>query len=195
MNRLIETGCLCWQSFMGLFQFSGYMVWPAPTPQETQSQLQLKQVLPATFTSGNHGRDQKLFQGLWDLPGRWKCQGHRGIHGLKSPWLASVCNVILQPPLPQPQGFGCLCSRSALILHSLDLGSVQHLNNLTQSLRGSQSSGPVDYTRYLLPQCVLGPSKQKFTCSCKTTFPEPGNKHRPSQTQQRTGNSTASKDS
>lgn len=44
-----------------------------------------------------------------------------------------VCNVLFQPCLPPPHGFVCLCSRSALILHSPGLGRVQHLKNLIQS--------------------------------------------------------------
>lgn len=98
----------------------------------------------ATFTSGNCDRDQKfLSQSMDDLPGRWKCQGYGVTNGLKLPWPASACNVLLQPPLPPAQGFVCLRSRSALILHSPHLGSIQHLNNLIQSLREGQPSGPV----------------------------------------------------
>lgn len=157
----------CWQNFMGLFQFSGYTVWPAPTLQETGSQLQLKQVLPATFTSGNFGRGQKL--GLGDLPGRWKCQRHGSTNRLQLPWPASVCNVLLQPLLPTP----------GVWLPVLKVSSDTAQSRFGQCPTPEQPDTelkrkPVDYTRYLLPRCVLGPSKQKFTCSCKTTFPEPG---------------------
>lgn len=67
-----------------------------------EAQLQLKQVLPATFTSGNRGRDQKL--GLGDLPGRWKCQGHGRNNRFQLPWQASACNVLLQPLFPPRPG-------------------------------------------------------------------------------------------
>lgn len=174
MNILIKQGACCNQWVLTELNRAIPVFW-VHCLTGIPSLLQLKQVFPATFTSGNHGRDQNLLsQNVGDLPGKWKCQGHRGTNRLQLPWPDSVCHVPLQLSLPTSQRFGYLCSRSALILHSPDLDCVQHLSKVIQSLRESQSSGPVDYTRYLLPRCVLGPSKQKFTCFCKTTFPEPG---------------------
>lgn len=120
----------CWQSFMGLFL--GWTVWLASTPQEMESQLQFKWVLS--------------YLHLWELcwrpkapfPGPGRSNGRMEVPGIsRAPTqhtqITLVCNVFLQPCLPPPHGFGCLCSRSALILHSPGLGSVQHLKNLIQS--------------------------------------------------------------
>lgn len=67
------------------------------------------------------------------LPGPGRYNGNMGVLGIQKAPIALFSNVLLEPCLPPSHRTGCLCSRTALILHSPGLGSVQHLKNLIQS--------------------------------------------------------------